>query len=173
MLKLKLQYFGHLCKELIYLIRPWCWERLRAGGEGDNREWDGWMALPTQWIWVWTSSGSWWWTGKPGVLQSMGLQSQTWLWDWTTATEWFLKIILRPYLKSQPLDFSDGPEVKNLPFNAGIWRFNSIPGWGPKMPYAAEQLIPHAWTKQPACRTYWACKRQWRPNTAKKKKDEG
>ena len=49
-------------------------ERLRAGGEGDNRRWDGWMASPTQWTWVWVSSGSWWWTGRPGLLQSMGSQ---------------------------------------------------------------------------------------------------
>jgi len=54
--------------------KPWCWERLKAGGEEDNRGWDGWMASPTQWSWVWASSGSWWWTGKPGVLQFMGSQ---------------------------------------------------------------------------------------------------
>ena len=57
MLKLKLQYFGHLLQELIHWKRPWCWERLKAGGEGDNRGWDGWMASPTQWTWVWASSG--------------------------------------------------------------------------------------------------------------------
>ena len=61
-------------KELTRWKRPWCWERLRAGGEGDNRGWDGWMASPTQWTWVWASSRSWWWTGRPGVLQSMGSQ---------------------------------------------------------------------------------------------------
>ena len=54
--------------------RPWSWERLKAGGEGDDRGWDGWRASPTRWTWVWASSGSWWWTGKPGVLQSMGSQ---------------------------------------------------------------------------------------------------
>ena len=54
--------------------RPWCWESLKAGGEGDDKRWDGWMASPIQWTWVWASSGSWWWTGKPGELQSMGLQ---------------------------------------------------------------------------------------------------
>ena len=54
--------------------RPWCWERLKVGGEGDDRGWDGWMASSTRWTWIWVSSGSWWWTGKPGVLQSMGLQ---------------------------------------------------------------------------------------------------
>ena len=62
------------CKELIHLKRPWCWERLKAGGEGDYGVWDGWMASSTQWTWVWVNSGSWWWTGRPGVLQSMGLQ---------------------------------------------------------------------------------------------------
>ena len=69
------------CEELIHLKRPWCWERLKA--EGDDRGWDVWMASAMQWTWVWAGSGSWWWTGKPGMLQSMGLQSQTWLSDWT------------------------------------------------------------------------------------------
>ena len=54
-------------KSWLILKRPWCWERLRAGGEGDDRGWDVWMASPTQWIWVWVNSGSWWWTGRPGV----------------------------------------------------------------------------------------------------------
>ena len=58
------------CKELTHLKRPWCWERLRAGGEGDDRRWDGCMASPTQWTWVWVNSRSCCWTGKPGVLQS-------------------------------------------------------------------------------------------------------
>ena len=55
--------------------RPWCWEKLKAGGEGDNRGWDGWMASLTWWTWVWVSSRSWWWTGKPGMLQSSSVQS--------------------------------------------------------------------------------------------------
>ena len=58
-------------EELTHWKRPWCWESLKVG-EGDNRGWDGWMASPTQWTWVWVNSGSWWWTGRPGVLQSMG-----------------------------------------------------------------------------------------------------
>ena len=62
------------CKELTHLKRLWCWERLKVGGEGDDRGWDGWMASLTRWTWVWVSSGSWFWTGKPGVLQSMGFQ---------------------------------------------------------------------------------------------------
>ena len=71
------------CEELTHLKRCWYWERLKAGGEGDNRGWDGWMASPTQWTWVWVDSGSWWWTGRPGMLQSMGLQSRTQLSHWT------------------------------------------------------------------------------------------
>ena len=74
MLKLKLQYFGHLMQELTHLRRPWCWERLRVGGEGDDRGWDGWMASLTQWTWVWVDSRSWWWIERPGVLRSMGSQ---------------------------------------------------------------------------------------------------
>ena len=74
------------CEELTYLQRPWCWERLRAGGERNDRGWDSWMASPTQWTWVWASSGSWWWTGKPGVLQSVG--SQRIRQNWVTELNW-------------------------------------------------------------------------------------
>ena len=61
-------------EKLTYWKRPWCWEGLGAGGEGDNRGWDGWMASPTRWTWVWVNSGSRWWTGRPGVLLFMGSQ---------------------------------------------------------------------------------------------------
>ena len=71
------------CEELTHWKRPWYWERLKAGGEGDNTGWDGWIASLTQWTWVWVSSGRWWWTGRPGVLQSLVWQSQTRLSDWT------------------------------------------------------------------------------------------
>ena len=62
------------CKELTHWKRPWCWEGLGARGEEDDRGWDGRMALPTRWAWVWVNSRSWWWTGRPGVLRFMGLQ---------------------------------------------------------------------------------------------------
>ena len=71
MLKLNLQYFGHLMGRTDWL-ETWCWERGRR--RGDDRGWFSWMASLTQWTWVWASSGSWWWTGKPGMLQSMGLK---------------------------------------------------------------------------------------------------
>ena len=85
-LKVKLQYFGHWWKELTYLKKPWCWERQKVGGEGDNRGWDGWMASLTQWTWVWVNSGSWWWTGRPSVLRSMG--SQRVRHNWATELNW-------------------------------------------------------------------------------------
>ena len=84
------------CEELTYWKRPWCWERLRAGGEGDDRGWDGWMASLTQWTWVWVNSWSWWWTGRPGVLCVCGVaKSRTRLSDWTELNElWFRVAIL-------------------------------------------------------------------------------
>ena len=73
--------------------RPWCWEGLGAGGEGDDRGWDGWMASLTRWTWVWVNSRSWWWTGRPRVLQLMG--SQRVGHDWATELNWTeLKAIL-------------------------------------------------------------------------------
>ena len=74
------------CKELTHLKMPWCKERLKAGGEVDDRRWDGWMASPTRWTWVWASSGSQWWTGKPGMLQS--IRSQRVGHDWVTELNW-------------------------------------------------------------------------------------
>ena len=87
MLKLKVQYLASWYEELIHLKRRWCWETLRARGEGDDRRWDGWMTSPTWWTWLWVNSGSWWWTGRPGVLQSVGSQSQAWVSDWLNLTE--------------------------------------------------------------------------------------
>ena len=74
MLKLKCQYLATWCEHLTHWKRPWCWGRLRAGGEVDNRGWNGWMASWTRWTWVWVDSGSWWWTGRPGVPRFMGSQ---------------------------------------------------------------------------------------------------
>ena len=74
------------CEELTHWKRPWYWKRLKVGREGDDREWDSWMASPTQWTWVWMNFGSWWWTGKPGLLQSMGLQRIRH--DWVIELNW-------------------------------------------------------------------------------------
>ena len=83
MLKLKLQYFGHLT----HWKRPWCWERLKAGWEGDDIGWDVWMQSPTRWTWVWINSRSWWWIGRPDMLQSMGWQRVGH--NWATELNWF------------------------------------------------------------------------------------
>ena len=98
-LKLKLQHAEALdirCKELTHWKRPWWWERLRAEGEGDDRGWDGWMASLAQWTWVWASSGRQWRIGKPGELQSIGLQRVGH--DWTTI---LLPIWLTQYSQKQ------------------------------------------------------------------------
>ena len=83
------------CEELSHWKRSRCWERLKAGGEGDDRRWEGWMASLTQWTWVWVNSRSWW-TGKPGVLQSMGLQRVGHV--WAAALNW----LLGPWLARSP-----------------------------------------------------------------------
>ena len=74
------------CKKLTHWKRLWCWEGLGAGGEGDNRGWDGRMSSPTQWTWVWVYSGSWWWIGRLGVLGLIG--SQRVRHDWATELHW-------------------------------------------------------------------------------------
>ena len=81
------------CEEVTHLKRPWCWERLKVGGEGDDRGWDGWMASLTQWTCVWVDSRSWWWTGRPGMLQFMGLQRIGH--DWTTELNWTDQLFLK------------------------------------------------------------------------------
>ena len=81
------------CKELTNWKRPWCWEKLKAGGEGDDRGWDGRMASPTWWMWVWASSGGWWCTGKPGMLQSNRFQ-RVWH-DWATELNWIKPGVLQ------------------------------------------------------------------------------
>ena len=86
MLKLKIQYFVHRYEHQTHWKRPWCWEGLGAGGERDDRGWDGWMASLTRWTWVRVNSKSWWWTGRPGVLRFMGLQRVGH--NWVTELNW-------------------------------------------------------------------------------------
>ena len=100
MLKLKLQYFGHLMQRVDSLEKTLNWEGLGAGGEVDDRGWDGWMASRTRWTQVWVNSGSWWWTGRPGVLQFMRLQRVRHDWmtvlNWTDSTKWHPTPVLLP-----------------------------------------------------------------------------
>ena len=81
------------CEELTRWKKPWCWEGLGAGGEGENRGWDGWMASPTRCAWVWVNTGSWWWTGRPSMLRFMGSQGVGY--DWATELNWTqLKVLV-------------------------------------------------------------------------------
>ena len=111
MLKLKLQYFGHLMWRADTLKRSWWWERLKVGGEGDDRAWDGWMASPSQWTWVWVNSGSWWWIVRPGVLQLMGSQrgSHDWVTGLTELKKYktSLKEIMKTQINLKPSMFKD------------------------------------------------------------------
>ena len=94
-LKLKLQSLATWCEELIHLKRPWYWEELKAGWEGDNRGWDGWMVSLIRWTWGWASSGSWWWTWKSGMLQSMGSQRvrHEWVTELNWEAPWILEVV--------------------------------------------------------------------------------
>ena len=76
------------CEELTHQQKPWCWERLKTGGKGNNRGWDGWIASPSQRMWVWANFRNWWWTGKAGVLESIGPQRVGH--DWATELNWSL-----------------------------------------------------------------------------------
>ena len=93
--------------------KDWCRERLKAGGEGEDRGWDDWMASSTQWTWIWVSSGSWWWTGRPGVLRFMGPQrvGHDWATDWTELNGYYLLIMFerekwRRFLKNSHIPIS-------------------------------------------------------------------
>ena len=113
MLKLKLQYFGHLIWRADSLEKTHMLRRLNVGGERDDRGWDGWMASPTQWIWVWISSGSWWWTG----LQSMGLQRVGH--NWATELNWnmqmdFILLHLNHFLLQMDSEISLGLSGKGM-----------------------------------------------------------
>ena len=83
------------CEELTHWERPWCWERLKVGGGGDDRGWDGWMASPTQWTWVWVNSGRWWWTGSLAGCSPCGLKESD-----ATELNWSIYIVPDPLLRA-------------------------------------------------------------------------
>ena len=105
------------CEELTHWKGLWCWEGLGAEGEGDDRGWVGWMASLTQWTWVWVNSGSWWWTGRPGVLQLMGLQRVGD--DWATELNWTEAIENWSDMKKTPAS-GDRVIKGNMVFGKGI-----------------------------------------------------
>ena len=125
-----------LCEELTHWKRLWCWEGLGAGGEGDDRGWDGWMGSLTQWTWVWVNSGSWWWTGRPGLLRFMGLQAVGH--DWATELNWTELNWMGPLTKCGSLGKGMANHFSILALRTtwtvwkgkkiGHWKMNS-PGW--------------------------------------------
>ena len=129
MLKLKLQYFGHLMRRVDSLEKTLMLGGIGAGGEGDDRGWDGWMASPTQWTWVWVNSGSGWWTGRPGMLWFMGSQrvGHNWVTEltdllWSTecllgqqSSVWKTREVIAPRDNTQPT------ESWELVDNSGKW----------------------------------------------------
>ena len=153
-LMLKLQYFGHLMQRTDSFEKtPWCWERLKVDGEGDDRGWDGWMASLTQWTWVWASSRSWWWTGKPDVLQSMG--SHRVGLDWSNLAAVKCKVTLSlsivPARSLQPLQWKDWCSSCNS---------NTVATWCKerthlKRPWCWERLKAGGWDDWMASQTRW------------------
>ena len=118
------EFCKDLCEEVTHWKRLWCWEELEAGGERDDRGWDGWMASLTRWTWVWLNSGSWWWTGRPGVQQFMG--SQRVRKYWATVTQFSCSVMsdpLRPYglLHARPPCPSPTPGVHSNSCPVSWW----------------------------------------------------
>ena len=93
MLKLKLQTFATWCEELTHWKRPWCWAGLKAGGEGDDTGWDGWMASLILWTWIWACSGSWWWAGKPACHSPRGRRVRH---SWAAELNWTQTVLFSP-----------------------------------------------------------------------------
>ena len=127
------------CQELTHWKRPWFWERLRAGGEGDDRGWDGWMASLTRWTWVWVNCRSWWWTGRPGVLRFMG--SQRVRHDWATEVRhWKMDAQACPSGSDGNRDAMQETQVQSLgwedPLEKEMATHFSIPAW--RIPWTEE-----------------------------------
>ena len=125
MLRLKPQYFGHIMGRANSLQKTMTLGKIKGRKRRDNREWDGWMASPTQWTWVWASSRTWWRTGKPGMLQSMGLQSRTWISHWTATTYWQI-LLINPEVNIHILCYSMVMDSRILWLTIP-WKLQSLP----------------------------------------------
>ena len=138
---------GTWCKELTHWKRPWCWEGSGAGGEGDERGWDGWMASPTRWTWVWVNSRSWWWTGRPSMLLFMG--SQRVGHDWATELNWptpvFLVFLCGSHGRESACNEGDLGLNSGLedPLEEGMATHSSILAWRIPMDRAAWWAAVH------------------------------
>ena len=141
-------------EELTHWKKTWYWERLGAEGEGDNRGWDGWMASPTWWAWVWVNSRSWWWAGRPGMLwfmesQRVGHDELNWICVEMISTEWSLKLLsaqlvvtVLPSLIRSDIHIVIAPELKDysLDFLGSCWDWRPITVWHYKLPLCQSGL---------------------------------
>ena len=169
MLKLKLQCFGQLMQRTDLLEKTLMLGKIKGRRRRDDRGWDGWMASPTHWTWIWASSGSCWWTGKPGMLQSMGSQSQTQLSDWIELSllqlelSWAILVALLEqrvtafgeWVHSKentkcPVEAVSGPGTNSYPcgwtFSPQLYRvlsFQPALVWGFLWPFHSEVNFPH------------------------------
>ena len=125
MLKLKVQYFVDMMGRADSLQKTLTLGKIERRRRKDNRGWDGWMASPTQWTWVWASSRRWWRTGKPGVLQSMGSQSRTWISHWTATTYWQI-LVINPEVNIHILRYSMVMDIRILWLTIP-WELQSLP----------------------------------------------
>ena len=149
------------CEELTHWKRLWCWEVLGAGGEVDDRGWDGWMASLTQWTWIWVNSGSWWWTGRPDVVRFMG--SQRVAHDWVTELNWYWSyIVCLPVCYLSSLRQCKSHELRGLPS-----RFQCDMPRSQKMDICwTNKCVPdcrtmneslQVWLKHVLCASCWPC----------------
>ena len=133
MLKLKLQYFGHLMWRVDSLEKILMLGGIGAGGERDDGGWDGWMASPTRWTWVWVDSGSWWWTERLGMLRFMGLQRVGHDWvtelNWVVSRWWKMPSLVYSGLLSGFSNWSILSHWDSWKFNRCIWFENWIALW--------------------------------------------
>ena len=129
--------------------RTWCWEGLGAGGKGDIRGWDGWMASPIRWTWVWVNSGSWWWMGRPGVLQFMGSQrvGHDWATDWLNWTDHIKSLGIYSNIQGLSLVWTQNTrsifkEKTNLKY-LNLIRGDNIQLWHTPFPILNQCVVPY------------------------------
>ena len=140
-LVLKIQYFGHLMQRAESLEKTLMLGQIE-GGERDDRGWDGWVSSPFQWTWISASLGSWWWTGKPSMLQSLGSQSQTWLSNWTELTgPCFIHCVYLVCLKVLMIKFWVEGGVKEMAQRPPFLDYKSIKWGGGQGRVTADQFF--------------------------------
>ena len=153
------------CEKLTHWKIPWCLEGLGAGGEGEDRGWDGWMASPTRWTWVWGDSRSWWWTGRPGVLRFMG--SQKVRHDWATELNRLKRLLKEIHACVRPVTSVLGTGCRStgsrLPGTDKEQRVHEKQLTTHRNPKVKRSLTHNLVSENPKCFQHEASGRNWRP----------